>query len=93
MTCDRGCNKPAFCKGLCRACYMCLYRNGTTVRKKPQCGTRYESPEEMLEEAVIGLAEARDADQKTRTDAYRRYLMASLRYRRRRANGAPFKGA
>lgn len=77
--CDNGDGKPAFCKGLCRACYMCLYRNGSTVRKKPECGTRYEDAEEMLAEAIINLKDATD-----KASAHRRYLVAHLRYRRRR---------
>lgn len=79
MTCERGCDKPAFCKGLCRACYMCLYRNGSTVRKKPECGTRYDEPEGALVEAVISLPEAAD-----KAKAHRRFMVAALRYRRRR---------
>lgn len=78
-TCDNGDGKAAFCKGLCRACYMCVRRNGSTVRKKPECGTRYEDAEEMLAEAIINL---KDAPDKAR--AHRRYLMAHLRYCRRR---------
>lgn len=79
MSCGNGCDKPAFCKDLCRACYMCLYRNGSTVRKKPICGTRYDSPEEMLTEAVIALSETKD-----KAGGHRRFMMAQLRYRRRR---------
>ena len=77
--CDNGDGKPAARRGLCWACLKCLQRNGSTVRKKKHCGTRYESPEDMLTEAVINLSEhPGDAN------AYRRYMMASLRYRRRR---------
>ena len=74
MNCENGCNRPAYCKGLCKACDMCLRRNGSTIRKKPECGTRYDSPEEMLTEAVINLSEA-----KNKAIAHRRYLMAHLR--------------
>lgn len=77
--CERGCNRPAKRGGLCWACIRCLQRNGTTVRKKPWCGTRYDSPEAMLTEAVINLSEAQD-----KATAHRRYMMASLRYRRGR---------
>lgn len=77
--CDNGDGKPAARRGLCWACVKCLKRNGSTVRKRPHCGTRYETPEDMLMEAVINLSEAED-----KAAAHRRYLMASLRYRRRR---------
>jgi hypothetical protein len=78
--CENGdCPRAAFCKGLCRACYMCLRRNGSTVRKKPECGTRYEDPEDAVMEALIAAKEA-----KNKQRAHRRFLMATLRYRRKR---------
>lgn len=79
MTCENGDGRPAARGGLCWACLKCMQRNGSTIRKKPVCGTRYESPEEMLTEAVINLSEAED-----KATAHRRFLVASLRYRRRR---------
>lgn len=77
--CDNGDGKPAARGGLCWACVKCVSRNGSTVRKKPDCGRRYESPGDMLMEAVVALSEATD-----KAAAHRRFLMASLRYRRRR---------
>jgi hypothetical protein len=77
--CDNGDGKPAMRGGFCWACVKCLQRNGSTVRRKPHCGTRYESPEDMLTEAVISLSDAAD-----KATAHRRFMMAQLRYRRRR---------
>lgn len=79
MTCDACGERPAKRGGLCWACVKCRQRNGSTVRKRKQCGNRYESPEEMLTEAVINLSEAEN-----KAVAHRRYMMASLWYRRRR---------
>lgn len=79
MNCERGCDRPAARGGLCWACVKQLQRHGTTARTRPWCGRRYDTPEEMLTEAVINLSEAAD-----KATAHRRYMMASLRYRRRR---------
>lgn len=79
MECEAGCGRRPKRAGLCWACIKCLQRRGTTVRKKPHCGTRYEDAEEMLAEAVINLKDAED-----KATAHRRYMIAHLRYLRRR---------
>lgn len=75
--CDNGDGKPAARGGFCWACLKCLKRNGSTVRKKPKHGVRYESPEEMLTEAVLNLSEHKGAK-----GAFWRYTVAHQRYLR-----------
>jgi hypothetical protein len=87
MTCECGCGRAAAPGGLLSwACYKSKKRNGTVVRKAPSRGARYGSARATVFEAARSLAEADAGDEGVWDRAIARFLMAVIRYRRRRPN-------
>ena len=86
MTCECGCGRTAAPGGrLAWACYKQLARYGTTRRKDKNRSTRYGSDREMLQVATESFANVSSEDDDAAGRAWRRLLMATLRYHRRLA--------
>jgi hypothetical protein len=87
MTCECGCGRAAAPGGLLSwACYKQRKRKGTTIRKEPKHGIRYVSPRAAVFEAARSLADADEENDRVWDRAIARFLMAVIRYRRRRPN-------
>lgn len=83
MDCESGCGREAKEGALCYACARAKRRNGTTRRTHPERGTRYKTPQEAMRVASAALVEAEGEEPTIYNRAWRRFLMASLRYRRK----------
>lgn len=86
MDCECGCGRQAAPgRRLSWACHSARSRHGSTTRKRPERGVRYETDKEMVLEAHIAYEAADPLNTKEHTNAWARLRTAWRRYFERTA--------